>query len=154
MVTATPYARGSVQEKIARDRCPCMKKGPAAAWDSSGDGFRHHRHEARVARRLVLTKEQLTQIRDLRTKFQNDTKAIRDELFQRRVEFRKLFSDPQTDESLLTAKSREMSSLQQKMMDSRIQLRLEERKILTPEQLKKLAGMTNERRIIKNVSKE
>jgi hypothetical protein len=47
-----------------------------------------------------------------------------------------------------------MSILQQKVVDSWIQLRLEERKILTPEQLNKLADVARKRWLERNVPKE
>jgi hypothetical protein len=60
---------------------------------------------------------------------------------QKRLEVRKLFMDPKTDDATLLAKQKEMSALRQKLQDKMAQMMIEGRKILTPEQLQKLDRM-------------
>ena len=90
------------------------------------------------AANLNLTKEQAEKMWQIKEKFHNDTQSMRYELFQKKFELRKLYADPNTDETTILSKQKEISTLQQKLQDKMAQLRLEQRKILTPEQMKKL----------------
>jgi len=87
---------------------------------------------------LDLSKEQADQLWQMREKHRNDTQPLRREMFQRRFELRKLFADPKVDGAAILAKQKELSVVQQKLSDQRAQLRVEERKILAPDQIKKL----------------
>jgi Spy/CpxP family protein refolding chaperone len=78
----------------------------------------------------------------MREKHRNDTQSLRYEMFQKRFELRKLYADPKVDEALLLAKQKELNAVQQKLDDKRAQLRLDERKVLTPDQVKKLNETT------------
>jgi Spy/CpxP family protein refolding chaperone len=137
------YGFGAGPERTDKGKCDCFENGPVTGWDRDSRTVHHRRHEVRLARQLDLTTDQLTLLGDLRKKYFDDTKVQRNELFQKRLELKKLFSDPNADESLIILKSKEVSGIQQKMIDNMIQLRLEERRIFTPEQLKKLADMTH-----------
>ncbi|OPY83965.1 MAG: zinc resistance protein [Syntrophorhabdus sp. PtaU1.Bin153] len=90
---------------------------------------------------LDLTKEQASQLWQIREKHHSDTRSLRYEMFQKRLELRKLYADPKADEALMLAKQKEINTLQQKMADKRAQLQFEERKVLTPDQIKKLNEM-------------
>jgi Spy/CpxP family protein refolding chaperone len=59
-------------------------------------------------------------------------------LFQKRIEARKLFTDPSAKDETILAKQKDLNAIQQQLRDKMVQFKLEERKILTPEQLKKL----------------
>jgi Spy/CpxP family protein refolding chaperone len=104
-------------------------------------GARHVRLQARMAKYLDLSAEQMTQIQDLRKKHFADTRTLREELMERRVEMRHLFADSAVNDAAITAKAAEIGSLQQLLRDDTIRLRLEERKILTPDQLNKLSEL-------------
>lgn len=92
---------------------------------------------------LGLSKEQIDKMQALRDRFYNETRDLRYDMAQKRLEMRKLFMDPKTDDATLLAKQKEMSALRQKLQDKMAQMMIEGRKILTPEQLQKLdrAGM-------------
>ena len=90
---------------------------------------------------LGLSKEQLDKMRALRDRFYNETRDLRYDMAQKRLEMRKLFMDPKTDDATLLAKQKEMSALRQKLADKMAQMMIEGRKILTPEQLQKLDRM-------------
>jgi len=60
---------------------------------------------------------------------------------EKRVEMRKLFTDPKADQATLLSKERELSAMRQKLMERRAQAILEWRSILTPEQIQKLDMM-------------
>jgi len=51
---------------------------------------------------------------------------------------RKLFTDPKTDDAALLAKHKEISKLRQQLSDKKAGMKIEWRKILTPEQIAKL----------------
>ncbi|MGD0235049.1 MAG: Spy/CpxP family protein refolding chaperone [Syntrophorhabdales bacterium] len=90
---------------------------------------------------LGLSKEQLDKMRELRDRFYNETRDLRYDMAQKRLEMRKLFMDPKTDDGTLLAKQKEMSGLRQKLQDKMAQMMIEGRKILTPEQFQKLDRM-------------
>ena len=90
---------------------------------------------------LGLSKEQIAKMQELRDRFYNETRDLRYEVAQKRLEMRKLFMDPKTDDATLLAKQKEMSALRQKLQDKMAQMMIEGRKILTPEQLQKLDRM-------------
>jgi Spy/CpxP family protein refolding chaperone len=60
---------------------------------------------------------------------------------EKRVEMRKLFTDPKADQATLLSKEKELSALREKLMERRAQAMLEWRSILTPEQIQKLDMM-------------
>ncbi|HME44027.1 MAG TPA: Spy/CpxP family protein refolding chaperone [Syntrophorhabdales bacterium] len=90
---------------------------------------------------LGLSKEQIDKMRELRDRFYNETRDLRYDMAQKRLEMRKLFMDPKTGDATLFAKQKEMSGLRQKLQDKMAQMMIEGRKILTPEQLQKLDRM-------------
>lgn len=87
-----------------------------------------------------LSKEQQGQMWQLREKFNNDTSALRYELFQKRAELRTLFADPKATDAAILAKEKEVNALRQKMHDRMVRFKLDQRKILTPEQLKQFGN--------------
>ena len=91
--------------------------------------------------RLNLTKEQIDTMREMRDRYFQETRDMRYELAQTKLEMRKLFTDPKVDDATLLAKQKEVSSLRQKFTDKMAQMMIEGRKILTPEQIKKLDQM-------------
>ncbi|MCX5811959.1 MAG: Spy/CpxP family protein refolding chaperone [Proteobacteria bacterium] len=92
-----------------------------------------------MAANLNLSKEQSEKMWQTKEKFHNDTQKLRFELFQKRIELKDLYADPKADEATLLAKQKELNTLRQSMQDKMTQMRLEQRKILTPDQIKKLS---------------
>ena len=92
----------------------------------------------RMAAYLNLSKEQMDKMFQVTTKYQDEVRQTRYDLFQKRLNARKLFTDPKADNATILAKEKEISALQQKIHDRMVQMRLEQRNILTPEQLQKL----------------
>ena len=90
---------------------------------------------------LNLSDEQLAKMKDLRNRFRDETRDLRYSLAIKRLEMRKLFTDPKTDDATLLAKQREISKLRQQLSDKRAQMKIEWRKILTPDQIAKLDRM-------------
>ena len=87
---------------------------------------------------LDLSKEQLDKMRAVADRSFQETRDLRYELLQKGLEMYKLFTDPKIDETTLLTKQKEMSSLHQKLTDSMARTVIEERRILTSEQIQKL----------------
>ncbi len=87
---------------------------------------------------LNLSKEQMDKMWQLKERKRNETSAMRYELFQKKNELRSLYTNPSADDAAILAKQKEVNALRTKLQDKMVQFRLDERKILTPEQLKQL----------------
>ncbi len=111
--------------------------GPAQVTGPGGHGGFHHR----FASRLNLAQEQRDKMRELRNRYYTDTHDLRYDIRLKRLEMRKLFTDPKVDDATLMAKQKEVSSLRLKLMDRKAEMKLAWRKILTPEQIQKLDWM-------------
>jgi Spy/CpxP family protein refolding chaperone len=90
---------------------------------------------------LNLSDEQLARMKELRITFHNDTRDLKYNLAIKRLEMRKLFTDPKTDDATLLAKHKEISKLRLQLSDKKAAMKIEWRKILTPEQIAKLDRM-------------
>ena len=95
-------------------------------------GFKKH---------LNLSDDQLTKMKELRNNFRNDTRDLRYNLSIKRIEMRKLYTDPKTGDATLLAKQKEISKLRQQLSDKKAVMKVEWRKILTPEQIAKLESI-------------
>jgi Spy/CpxP family protein refolding chaperone len=90
---------------------------------------------------LGLSDQQLAKMKELRNRFHADTRDLRYNLEIKRVEMRKLFTDPKTDDKTLLAKQKEIRDIRQQLSEKKAQMKIEWRKILTPEQIAKLDKM-------------
>ena len=102
-----------------------------------GQASHHHPFFAK----LGLSQEQKERAREVWSRFHTDVHDLRYGLMEKRVEMRKLFTDPKTDQATLLSKEKELSAMRQKLMERRAQAMLEWRSILTPEQIQKLDMM-------------
>jgi len=93
------------------------------------------------AKYLNLSPEQKEKMKESRSRYHSDTRDLRYDLAAKRLEMRKLFTDPKTDDATLLAKQKEISGLRQQLGDKKAQMKIEWRKILTPEQIAKLDRM-------------
>jgi Spy/CpxP family protein refolding chaperone len=87
---------------------------------------------------LNLTQDQIAKMRDLHTRYYGETRNLRYDLMQRRLEMRRLFLDPKADSASILAKQKELSAARQGLMDAMARMMVEWRAILTPEQIQKL----------------
>jgi len=108
----------------------------AAPPDADKPGFQKHPGFHAFGLRLNLTQEQIGKMRELRKSFWADTHDLRYDIKMKRVEVRKLFTDPKTDEATLLAKEKELNGLKLKLMDKKAEMKVELRKILTPDQIR------------------
>ena len=103
----------------------------------AGEGPGSHK-ESGFKKYLNLSDEQLGKMKELRNNFRNDTRDLRYNLAIKRLEMRKLFTDPKTDDATLLAEQKEISNLRQQLSDKKAEKKLKWRKILTSEQIAKL----------------
>lgn len=87
---------------------------------------------------LDLSKEQRDKLRESKNRFLRETRTLRYDIAMRELEMRKLFSDPKTTEAALLAKQKELNVLHQKLADRMAKRMIEDRSILTPEQIETL----------------
>jgi Spy/CpxP family protein refolding chaperone len=90
------------------------------------------------ASQLNLAPDQTAKILELRESFLRDTLPWRNELVIKRFDFRDMLRDPQADSSAILAKQREISEVESKIQERALLYQLEMRKVLTPDQIKKL----------------
>ena len=82
-----------------------------------------------------LTEEQRTQLQELRQKFHSETANLREQIWTMRQELRTLWSDSKSGADAILKKEKELRDLEDQMKDKAVQMKLEARNILTPEQL-------------------
>jgi len=107
--------------------------GPGPRW---GRGEGHH--GSPWAQALNLTPEQKTKMDELRAKFREENAQLIGAMVTKKIELQSLWSNPKADDKAILDKSKEMRELRSQMMDKAIQMRLEARKILTPEQIARM----------------
>jgi Spy/CpxP family protein refolding chaperone len=82
-----------------------------------------------------LTPEQQTKFQELRQKFNDETAQLRGTMLTKRLELQSLWRNPKADSKAILEKEKEFRTLQNQMKDKAVQLKLEARTILTPEQM-------------------
>ncbi len=87
---------------------------------------------------LRLSREQADRMRDLENRYFDETRDLRYEISMKRLEMRRLFTDPGTSEAALYAKQKELSLVERKLHEKMAEMHIEGRKILTAEQIRKL----------------
>ena len=91
-------------------------------------------------RGLNLTPEQKTKFQELRRNFRAENAQLIGAIVAKRLELQSLWTDPKAESKAILAKEKELRDLQNQMRDQRVQLRLEARKFLTPEQVFKFGS--------------
>ena len=94
-----------------------------------------------MAKYLKFTDDQIAKMKELKARYHTDTRDLKYALAIKKLEMRKLFTDPKADDATLMAKQKELNALRMQLMEKRAQKRIEWRKILTPEQITKLGQM-------------
>jgi Spy/CpxP family protein refolding chaperone len=113
---------------------PGSGRGPGAAGGDCG-----YRSEAVLAK-LNLTDDQKAKIEALQTANEKEVRPVREKMFDKSVELRRLWLQANPDKDKITAAQKEVRKLRDAMQDKVTVLRLEIRKVLTPEQNEKLAN--------------
>src|SRR5664280_2953049 len=95
----------------------------------------HHGHHSQFGAFLGLSKEQKEKMRELKIRQADATRDLRYDVAQKGLEMKKLFTDPKTDDATLLAKQKELQAVLFKMIEKKGEMRIEWRRILTPEQI-------------------
>jgi len=102
------------------------------------DGFQKHCGCHQFGPRLNLTQEQRDKMKGVMQHFWADIHDLKYDIRIKKLEARKLFTDPKTDDVTLLAKEKELNALKLQLMDKKAEMKVEWRKILTPEQIQML----------------
>jgi Spy/CpxP family protein refolding chaperone len=112
----------------------------AFAW-GPGPGRGHGYCREAGLERLNLTDDQKAKIEALQTANWKAIKPLREKMFDKTVELRRLWLQANPDKDKITAAQRELRTLRDEMQDKNTAMKLDVRKVLTPEQNEKLADM-------------
>jgi Spy/CpxP family protein refolding chaperone len=82
-----------------------------------------------------LSPEQQTKFQELRRKFREENAKLIGAMVTKRLELQSLWTDPKADPKAILDKEKELRDLQNQLRDKGIQMKLEARKFLTPEQI-------------------
>lgn len=102
-----------------------------------GEGIR------RMARRLELTDEQVTAIKDVLRQARKKAIGLRAKARVARIELAELVSEPTVDRAKVDAKVEELSKIRGDRLQERTRTALAVRAVLTPEQVAKADGLLN-----------
>jgi len=102
-------------------------QGPAAG-PGNRPGWGHERWSS-------LTPEQQTKFQELHRKFREDNAKLFGAIVTKRLELQSLWTDPKADSKAILDKEKELRDLKNQIKDKAVQMRLEARKFLTPEQI-------------------
>jgi len=102
-----------------------------------GPGHREMRHHETWGSEKdnPLTPEQKAKFQELRRKFREDNAQLIGSMVAKRLELQSLWTDPKADSNTILAKEKELRNFKDQMMDKVVQMKLEARKFLTPEQI-------------------
>jgi len=92
-----------------------------------------------------LTTEQSAQIQALKDGFLKENEPLQKELYAKGSELRNIWRSPNPDQAAIAAKRTELAGLQSQLADKADNLRLEIRKVLTPEQLARIPAFSKDR---------
>jgi Spy/CpxP family protein refolding chaperone len=115
-----------------------MVLGVAYAYaQGPGSGPRHRgMHESwGPGKDYSLTPEQQTKFQELRRKFREENAQLIGAMVAKRLELQSLWTDPKADSKAILDKEKGLRDLQNQLKDKAVQMRLEARKFLTPEQI-------------------
>ena len=118
---------------------PRDDRGPGPGYGPGNDRGYGYCNEAGL-KRLNLSDEQKTKIEALRIAYEKDARPIKEKMFDKSVELRRLWLKENPDKDKINAAQKELRTLRDKREDKVTALRFEIRKVLTPEQNEKLAN--------------
>lgn len=100
-----------------------------------GPGHRGMHESWGPAKDYPLTPDQKAKFQELRRKFRDENAKLIGAMVTKKLELRSLWTDPKADPKAILDKERELRDLQNQLKDKAVQMRLEARKFLTPEQI-------------------
>jgi len=96
-------------------------------------------HHSSIWQKLNLSDEQRNKIDDLWISVQKEIRPLREKMYDKSMELRRLWLQASPDKDKIEAAQKELRKLRDSISDKITSVRLQMRKILTPEQNKKLA---------------
>jgi len=99
-----------------------------------GKGMRQGAGMNRAAN-LNLTTDQMTKMNELRNEFSKETLSLRTGLQAKSMEMRTLTPELEKNQTKIVSLQKEMSTLRLQLQEKKLQLRINARKVLTPEQI-------------------
>ena len=114
--------------------------GPGGCYQGNCPGGERDYYPDKMFKKLNLTDEQKNKIEALVTAREKEIRPIREKMFDKSVELRRLWLNENPDKDKILALQKEARTLRDNMEDKATALRFEIRKILTPEQQAKLAN--------------
>lgn len=118
---------------------PAFAAGPGSCPGNGPGGDTDH-HRDKIFKKLNLSDEQKAKIEVLENDHQKALRPLREKMFDKSVELRRLWLQANPDKDKITAAQKELRTLRDKKEDKATTLRFEIRKVLTPEQNEKLAN--------------
>jgi len=100
-----------------------------------GPGHRGMHESWGAGKDYSLTPDQKAKFQELRRKFRDENAKLIGAMVTKRLELRSLWTDPKADPKAIVEKEKELRDLQNQLRDKGVQMRLEARKFLTPEQI-------------------
>ncbi len=100
-----------------------------------GPGHRGMHESWGPAKEYSLTPDQKAKFQELRRRFRDENAKLIGAMVTKRLELQSLWTDPKADPNAILNKEKELRDLQNQLKDKAVQMRLEARKFLTPEQI-------------------
>jgi len=100
-----------------------------------GPGHRGMHESWGPGKDYALTPDQQAKFQELRRRFRDENAKLIGAMVTKRLELQSLWTDPKADPKAILDKERELRDLQNQLKDKGVQMRLEARKFLTPEQI-------------------
>ncbi len=91
-----------------------------------------------LAQRLRLSPEQTERLDGIHDRFERQTRTVRYDLLQKRIEMQRLFSDPASNQALLLSKQKDVATLFAGYADEAARAAIAARAVLSPEQVERL----------------
>jgi Spy/CpxP family protein refolding chaperone len=82
-----------------------------------------------------LSADQRAKLNDLRLKFKEETAELKGKILTKKLQTEALWMNPKSDPKAILERENELAELQKQMHEKRAQLKVEARKVYTPEQL-------------------
>ncbi len=109
--------------------------GPAQGGLGMGPGHRGMHESWGPGKEYSFTPDQKAKFQELRRRFRDENAKLIGAMVTKRLELQSLWTDPKADPNAILNKEKEMRDLQNQLKDKAVQMRLEARKFLTPEQI-------------------
>jgi len=94
-----------------------------------------------LAAALNLSQKQRENLQQLADQFSNDTATTRGKIIEKRFEHKRLSEDPKANPYAINKVERELNTLQQELYRRAQQTEVDQRRLLTPEQINKIKNM-------------